>query len=96
MMTEKIFIDTNILVYSVDKHDTAKRDICRNRLRWLHHNGTGVISTQVMQEFYVTAGVEPVIAESILRSFENFKVKVITPSLIQTVILQMKSVSGMH
>jgi predicted nucleic acid-binding protein len=90
MMSEKIFIDTNILVYSVDRHDMAKREICRNCLRWLHHNGLGVISTQVMQEFYVTAtkklGVEPLIAKSIISSFENFEVLTVTPALIKEAI----------
>ncbi len=51
----KVFIDTNILVYSLDKFDTVKQDKCRKLLRAFTSDLRGVISTQVMQEFYVAA-----------------------------------------
>lgn len=54
-MTSKIFIDTNILVYAMDRHDPMKREICRSILRSISNSNCGVISTQVIQEFYVTA-----------------------------------------
>lgn len=46
------FIDTNILVYAHDIHEPAKREIARTVLRKLWLTGTGVLSTQVLQEFY--------------------------------------------
>ncbi|MCX7013477.1 MAG: PIN domain-containing protein [Candidatus Sumerlaeota bacterium] len=83
----KVFLDTNILLYSMDKHDPVKRDACRGRLRWLEESGHGVISTQVMQEFYVAAtgklGVEHEAAKSILRSLENYEVVLVDPPLIR-------------
>ena len=51
----KIFIDTNILIYSMDSFDPEKRQRCRALLKTLKNDLRGVISTQVMQEFYVAA-----------------------------------------
>ena len=51
----KIFVDTNILIYSMDKHDAKKRRKFRDLLLTLSHDHTSVISTQVMQEFFVDA-----------------------------------------
>ncbi len=52
-MSDKTFIDTNVLIYAHDvdaksKHETAKRVL---RELWSKHDG--VLSTQVLQEFYV-------------------------------------------
>jgi predicted nucleic acid-binding protein len=49
---DKIFIDTNILVYTVDKFDKIKQKIARKLVKEAILNGTAVISTQVLQEFY--------------------------------------------
>lgn len=55
-MTSKVFIDTNILVYAADQHESEKQEICRDVLKSLvHSEQAGVISTQLLQEFYVTA-----------------------------------------
>jgi predicted nucleic acid-binding protein len=51
----KIFIDTNILIYSMDPFDPANSQRCRALLKILKNDLQGVISTQVMQEFYVAA-----------------------------------------
>jgi len=48
----KVFLDTNILVYSLDQSDTGKRGKCRRLLKSLIGESSGVISTQVMQEFF--------------------------------------------
>ncbi len=53
-MTEnKIFVDTNVLVYAYDKSAGEKAEVAREVLLGLWENGTGVISTQILQEFYV-------------------------------------------
>jgi predicted nucleic acid-binding protein len=52
-MTDKTFVDTNILVYAHDIDDRSKRAVARDVLRELWNDGTGVISPQVLQEFYV-------------------------------------------
>ena len=53
-MSDRIFVDTNILVYA---HDLSSGD-CHAKasavIESLWEAGTGVISTQVLQEFYVT------------------------------------------
>ena len=51
----KVFIDTNILIYSMDAFDPVKREKCRSLLKSVKQKMHGVVSTQVMQEFYVTA-----------------------------------------
>jgi predicted nucleic acid-binding protein len=51
----KVFLDTNILVYSLDQSDAGKQGKCRKLIKSLTGENTGVISTQVMQEFYVAA-----------------------------------------
>ncbi len=53
-MSAKTFVDTNILVYSHDRDDRPKHEIARAELRALWNDGTGVVSPQVLQEFYVT------------------------------------------
>jgi predicted nucleic acid-binding protein len=52
-MSDKTFIDTNILVYAHDLDDRSKHECARNALRELWNDGTGLLSPQVLQEFYV-------------------------------------------
>ena len=49
------FVDTNILVYSHDTHDDAKHRTAENLLAQLWASGLGILSTQVLQEFYSAA-----------------------------------------
>jgi predicted nucleic acid-binding protein len=48
----KIFIDTNIFVYTIDKHNREKQKIARETVKSIVENEIAVISTQVLQEFY--------------------------------------------
>lgn len=48
----KMFIDTNILVYTLDKYDINKHNRARALLKNIKDNETPVVSTQVLQEFY--------------------------------------------
>ena len=86
----KIFIDTNILVYSLDQFDPKKRKKCRELLKTLTGELRGVISTQVMQEFFVTAtsklNADVLIVKDILHSFERFETIIITPPIIKEAI----------
>lgn len=86
----KIFIDTNLLVYSMDQNEPQKREKCRQILREIRDHHRGVLSTQIMQEFFVAAtkklGVEPLIAKEILRHFEHFEVVLVTPEIIYEAI----------
>ena len=89
-MMSKIFIDTNILIYSMDSFDLSKQEKCRMLLRALTGDLRGVISTQVIQEFYVTAtkklGADPLIVKDVLHSFERFETVIITPEIIKDAI----------
>ena len=48
------FVDTNILVYAYDQTAGAKHESARDLMDRLWASGEGVLSTQVLQEFYVT------------------------------------------
>ena len=86
----KIFLDTNVLVYTLDQHDPVKQQACRAILRQLQGRDRAVISTQVMQEFFVVAtrklGIDPLQAKSILKSLENLEVVTVSPTLIYEAI----------
>jgi predicted nucleic acid-binding protein len=86
----RVFIDTNILVYSMDEFDPAKRAKSRLLLKSLAKDLDGVISTQVMQEFYVVAtkklGADPFLVKDMLRTFEQFEIVLVSPELINDAI----------
>src|SRR5437764_14777032 len=52
LMTERVFVDTNVLVYAHDLDGEVKRAIAEHVLRQLWSDETGVLSAQVLQEFY--------------------------------------------
>jgi predicted nucleic acid-binding protein len=52
-MNDKTFVDTNILIYAHDVDAKAKHDVAKGVLRKLWSQRTGVLSMQVLQEFYV-------------------------------------------
>jgi predicted nucleic acid-binding protein len=89
-MTSKVFIDTNILVYALDQHDPDKHKKSRSCLRQLARTSGGVISTQVMQEFYVTATkklqVDALLVKEILHSFAQFEIVLISPEIIDRAV----------
>src|ERR1700686_5343003 len=52
-MNDRTFVDTNILIYAHDVDAGAKHDVAKSVLRELWNRRTGVLSMQVLQEFYV-------------------------------------------
>jgi predicted nucleic acid-binding protein len=86
----KVFFDTNILIYQMDKRNTAKRGKCRDLVRQAAMDGEAVISTQVLQEFYVVATsklhLDPIVSKSIMHTFENMEVVTIGKDLINEAI----------
>jgi predicted nucleic acid-binding protein len=89
-MMSKVFLDTNILVYCLDQSLPDKKKRCRDLLRNLSNENKGVISTQIMQEFYVAAtkklkAVE-LLVKDILHSFKRFEIVIVSPGLIQEAI----------
>ncbi len=53
-MSFKYFVDTNILVYARDNTEPEKQPIAKQWLTHLWQQESGRISTQVMNEYYVT------------------------------------------
>jgi predicted nucleic acid-binding protein len=49
------FVDTNVLLYAHDASEIAKQPVARALLEKLWQDRSGVVSTQVLQEFYVVA-----------------------------------------
>jgi predicted nucleic acid-binding protein len=86
----KIFLDANILVYAHDKDLPVKRRRSREIIEKLAANGSGVISTQVIQEFYVTVtrklGVQPLAAKAVVGTFSMFEIAQTSPDLIDDAI----------
>jgi len=86
----KIFIDTNILIYNVDNNDPKKKSISRSILRKITIEDNPVISTQVIQEFYVAItkklNIEPLLAKDIIHSFEHFEIVSVNINIIKEAI----------
>ena len=53
MEGDKVFLDTNIIMYAYDVSAGEKHEIAKKILVELWDSGLGVISTQVLQEFFV-------------------------------------------
>lgn len=53
-MSDRVFLDTNVLVYAYDRSEAQKQQRALELLDRLVTTGTGVISTQVLAEFFVS------------------------------------------
>jgi len=54
-MSGKFFLDTNVFVYSVDKSSPAKQKRATELVREAIASGKGIVSYQVVQEFFSVA-----------------------------------------
>ena len=52
-MNDKTFVDTNVLIYAHDSDAKAKHAAAKSVLRDLWSDRNGVLSPQVLQEFYM-------------------------------------------
>jgi predicted nucleic acid-binding protein len=80
------FVDTNVLVYAEDGREPARRSVAVRVLADLWTSGRGVISAQVLQEFY-NAGTRklnmpPVVARGIVAQYAEWPVVETTAQLI--------------
>jgi len=86
-MSAKTFIDTNVLAYAVDRDSPSKQRCARELLGKVEKDGGGVISTQVLQEFFVTAtrklGIEPLVAKGLVEPFLSLEVVMVDTALIK-------------
>jgi predicted nucleic acid-binding protein len=89
-MPGKIFLDSNILLYAQDAASPEKQRRSRDVIGQLADSGDGVISTQVMQEFFVAATrklrVSPLAAKAVLKTFTVFEIVTTGPALIHDAI----------
>lgn len=87
---DKIFVDTNVLVYSMDSHDPKKRDTSRRLLETFRNDAVGAISTQVVQEFIVSSTqklhADPLVVKQVIHSFSFFELVMIDSEMIQEAI----------
>jgi predicted nucleic acid-binding protein len=51
-MSDRFFLDTNLLVYAVDPSDEEKHTISLKWLAAAHETGNGLLSYQVVQEWF--------------------------------------------
>ena len=87
----RAFIDTNILVYTWDKSCAEKQQRARSLLKELDTaTAKLVISTQVLQEFYVTVtqklGIDCLTAKDALRALSRFQIVQVSPEIIEKAI----------
>ena len=53
MRGDKVFLDTNIIIYAYDVSAKKKQEIAKKIMIDLWDSGLGLISTQVLQEFFI-------------------------------------------
>jgi predicted nucleic acid-binding protein len=86
----KVFVDTNILVYTLDERDRLKQKKAQGIFSDTASANTLVVSTQVLQEFYSVATtklkVDKLIVKSVLRNFANSEIVQIDMGLIEQAI----------
>lgn len=84
----KAFLDTNVLVYIFDRDEPAKQARATHIFQSLMEEGTALLSTQVLQEFYVVATGRlrsPLTlpeAGTALDAFAQLPVVTITPEIV--------------
>lgn len=87
-MNDKVFVDTNVLLYAHDLDAGQKRTIAVALLKDLWARRRGVLSTQVLQEFYVNVTrkipvpLSPVVAREVVRAYCMWQVEVLGPDVI--------------
>ena len=97
MSEDKAFIDTNIFIYAYDATAGEKHRTAGEILTNLWNSGLGVISTQVLQEFFVNVvqkipkPIDKQQAKEIVRDFLKWHVVVNTgDSIIEAIDICLK------
>jgi predicted nucleic acid-binding protein len=94
---DHIFLDTNIVVYLFDEDAEAKRKKAREILESQGTVGRLALSTQVLQEFYVTVTrklakpLDPVTASAAVEDLMALPVVQVDPRLILAAIARSQS-----
>ena len=86
-MSGRTFVDTNVLIYAHDVDAGQKHEIARNVVRELWSAREGVLSMQVLQEFYVNVTrkiatpLPRVMARTIVESYRSWCVQTTTEEI---------------
>jgi len=96
-MSARTFVDTNVLVYAHDRGAGERHDRARRLVADLWESRSGVLSTQVLQEFYINVRrkaahpVSPGEARNALEDYMTWTVVTNTPdSIIGAVELERR------
>jgi predicted nucleic acid-binding protein len=96
-MTAPIFLDTNVLVYLFDNASPTKQQRARGILEETTRAGTVLLSTQVLQEFYVAVTrklskpLDEKTAEQAVRDLSLLPIVRIDSALVLTAISRSRS-----
>lgn len=86
-MANRSFIDTNVLVYAEASDAPDKQQAALALLKQLYESGTGVLSTQVLQEYCNIAIKKLKLPIAHIRAqidmYEQFQVVQVTPAIIR-------------
>jgi predicted nucleic acid-binding protein len=88
-MSDKVFVDTNVLVYAHDIDAGDRHDIAARLVSALWDTRTAVISTQVLQEFYVNVTrkiptpLSRAVAREIVRTYAAWQTEIVTPQDVE-------------
>lgn len=89
-MNSKIFIDSNIFLYALDRYDQKRRETVKIKLASVSNESRIVVSTQVLNEVYAVStrklGVDPLAAKDFIRQLGKFDVLLVTPGIISSAI----------
>jgi predicted nucleic acid-binding protein len=87
-MTDRVFVDTNVLIYARDLDAGLKHDRAAAIIADLWEKENGIISVQVLQEFYVNVTrkiarpMTPAAARGIIRNYLAWRVEENEPSAV--------------
>lgn len=87
-MTARVFVDSNVFIYAFDASEPEKKAMAIARLRACRDLGPLVLSTQVLQEFFVTVTrklptpLPPAEARAAVADLANHDVVLIDPPMI--------------
>ena len=86
-MASRSFIDTNVLIYAEASDEPAKRQAALALLKQLYESASGVLSTQVLQEYCNVALKKLKRPAAHVRAqldlYEQFEIVQVTPAIIR-------------
>lgn len=89
-MTNRSFIDTNILIYAEASDEPAKQRMALATLKTLFETASGVLSTQVLQEYCNVAIKKLKLPATHIRAqldlYQQFEVVQVTPDTIRAAL----------